>query len=312
MEIAAFIPVYLQAKRAVEIARRLASEAEEGEIILVIDGETTEDIAVALRELGGHPRVRVISGGPHLGKAEALNRAVSTTGADILVFIDNDIEIPAEARILEGSLRVLGENDIAEMPKVGRGKGPLARMVIYEFFSNVIGTQYLVRKTGRFPSMNGAAFTVRRELFDKLGGFRALINEDMDFAARAYFEGARFGFDPEMTVRNEVPESLKTWLRQRKRWSINSSLWSMTYSRRIIAHDAASRKFFLGSALVFPLPTLALLAGTFLPLIPVALLHGDGMASAGAVPRGSDPGLRPRCRQFPSTFEALTIRPSVS
>ena len=32
-----------------------------------------------------------------------------------------------------------------------------------------------------------------------------------------------------MTVGNDAPESFETWIKQRKRWSINVALWSSTY-----------------------------------------------------------------------------------
>ena len=280
MRITALVPIYQQPKRAVEIVTRLVSEGlEDGEILLVVDGETNPEIAAALCEVRSIQRVRIIEGRPHLGKAEALNRAAKETEADVLAFIDNDIEVPEGVPFLSRCIDCLRDSDIAELPKIASGKGFLATMEKYEFFSNIAATEYIVRRTGRCPSMNGAAFLIKKELFNRLGGFRAVINEDMDMAGRAFLEGARFAFDASLTVKNEVPESVAVWIKQRRRWSVNSSLFYKRYLKRILSHDRALLPILVVSGLIFPLPLLAALAGALLPLIPASIIGADGLGT---------------------------------
>jgi GT2 family glycosyltransferase len=298
MTITALVPVYREPKRAADIVRTLAGEARpEARIVVVVDGDGNDSIAAALAEIRQLPGVRIIEGQPHLGKAEALNRAVRLAGADRgvdgdaegdgLLFIDNDIEIPAAAGLIARTEAMLAERDIAELPKVGRGEGLVAAMCRYEFLSNILATEYLARKAGRMPSINGAAFAVRRSLFEALGGFSAIVNEDMDFAARAFLEGARFGFDPAMTVGNRVPETAEDWLRQRKRWSINSALWSATYVEKVIQSEPGLRPQLGISGLLFPLPFLALLAGALIPGLAVDFSHGGALATTLAALGGA-------------------------
>ena len=277
MTVTALIPVYKDPKKASSIIRRLADEARPGaRILLVVDGETNPSIEAAIKEAGEPGGVTVITGRPHLGKAEALNRAVQESGGDILLFLDNDIELGPGTGLLARTEAVLADRDIAELPKVGRGRGFVAAMCGYEFLSNVMATDYLVGRTGRMPSMNGAAFAIRRDLFEKLGGFRPTINEDTDLAARAFLSGARFGYDPSMTVGNAAPESARDWLRQRKRWSINAALWSAAYIGKVM-EQAPELRIRMGiSGAIFPLPFLALTAG--------ALLSGIIAGQAGAAP----------------------------
>jgi cellulose synthase/poly-beta-1,6-N-acetylglucosamine synthase-like glycosyltransferase len=282
-KVAVFIPVHEIPKRAAEIASTLSAEGyDEGQVLLVVDGETTTEISEALDPIRGLPGVTVVDGRPHLGKAEAINRAVREQGSEFLLFLDNDIELPSGTPFLELTAGILEQNDIAELPKAGRGRGPVAAMETYEFLSNVVATEYLAARTGRVPSLNGAAFACRRSLFDRLGGFRTVVNEDTDFAARAFLASARFGFDPAMTVGNEVPETPAAWLKQRRRWSLNMALWSMTYMDGIMRHDPELRPALSVSGLLFPLPLLALLAGALLPLIPADIYHLRGAAAAAA------------------------------
>lgn len=288
MTITALVPVYREPKRVADIVRALAAESRPGtSIMVVVDGESTDSIAAALQGIRQLPAVTIIEGEPHLGKAEALNRAISRADGEGLLFIDNDIEVPAGGRLLAQTEAMLAERDIAELPKVGRGRGPVAAMGRYEFLSNIIATEYLARKAGRMPSINGAAFAVRRRLFEELGGFNAIVNEDMDFAARAFLAGARFGFDPAMTVGNAVPETVEDWLRQRKRWSINSALWSATYVEKVIESEPGLRPRLGISGLLFPLPFLALLLGALVAGLAVDFSHGSATAAALAALGGA-------------------------
>lgn len=299
MKTTALVPVYREPKRAADIVRALAAEARpEARILVVVDGEGNDSIDAALSGIRRLPAVTIIEGRPHLGKAEALNRAVRETDGEGLLFIDNDIEIPAGAGLLARTEAMLSERDIAELPKVGRGSGPVAAMCRYEFLSNILATEYLARRAGRIPSINGAAFAVRRDLFEELGGFSAIVNEDMDFGARAFLAGARFGFDPAMTVGNEVPGTVEDWLRQRKRWSINCALWSATYVAKVVESEPALRPRLGISGLLFPLPFLALLSGALIPGLAVDFSHGGALATGLAALGGSTLAFAPVAALF--------------
>lgn len=280
MTVAALVPVYREPKRLADIVGELAAENRQGSrIVVVVDGEGNPSIDAALARIRPLPGVTVIEGQPHLGKAEALNRAVRGLGCEGLLFIDNDIEVPPHACLLARTEAILARHDLAELPKTGQGAGPVAAMGAYEFLSNILATEYLARKAGRMPSINGAAFAVRRGLFDELGGFSAIVNEDMDFAARAFLSGASFGFDPAMTVANKVPETVEDWLKQRKRWSINTALWSATYIEKVMERAPELRPRLGISGLLFPLPFLALLLGALVPGIAVDLARGGAFAA---------------------------------
>ena len=184
-KIAAFIPVYKVPKRAVSLVQKLSAEAfPDSCIYVVVDGETTPEIASALTQICGLPRVVIVEGNPHWGKAVALNHAVASVQVENLVFFDNDITVPDDITIFGTCVSLLQHYDIVEMPKEGVGKGLLAAMGKFEFLANIIGAKVYADIVGQCPSINGAAFCVRDELFDRLNGFAGVVNEDVDFAAR--------------------------------------------------------------------------------------------------------------------------------
>lgn len=294
--ITAFIPVYGKPKKVSHLARKLSDEAlPDSSVVVVVDGDTTPEIDAALAKVRDLPRVRVIEGNPHEGKAIALNRAVAGTRSDYLVFLDNDISIPDGVTLLGNCLTLLQKKDLVELPKQGRGKGPVAAMVKLEFLANIIGSKVVVDTTGQCPSMNGAAFAVRRKLFDALGGFSSVINEDVDFGARAYLAGASFGIDPSVRVLDDVPETVKTWYDQRKRWSISLGLWGNTYVGRILTRSARNFWGMFACSATFPAPFItALIAVLTLARLPLEVSKGV----AGILPSTLGLGLYLLCGVF--------------
>lgn len=260
--IAAFIPVYRQPKQLAKLVEVLAAENFSGaRIVVVVDGDSSPDIEAALAPFRRLPCLRVIEGQPHLGKALALEAAVSSGTWDRLVFLDNDIILEPGRAIFSDCARLLDNHDILELPKLGHGRGFVPEMMKYEFMANIIGSEYLARRISRCPSMNGAAFAVRRELFERLGGFRPIVNEDTDFAARAFLAGAKYGIDPALRVGNELPQNVGEWYRQRRRWAVSIGLWSRHYIPEFRkAFPRLAGKLAL-SAASFALPCLAALLG---------------------------------------------------
>jgi cellulose synthase/poly-beta-1,6-N-acetylglucosamine synthase-like glycosyltransferase len=177
--------------------------------------------------------------------------------------LDNDVELPEDPSFLNRVEAELARREVVEFPKEAIGRTPIARMMSMEFLSFAMISWTMASLAGRSPSMNGAAFAVDALTFRMLGGFRPVVNEDMDFAARAFQLGARFGFPRSLKVRNEVPEDLSRWVVQRKRWALNNVLWVRENLPIIVAHFFRTPALFLSTVLLF-LPFLSYLAVYFL------------------------------------------------
>jgi cellulose synthase/poly-beta-1,6-N-acetylglucosamine synthase-like glycosyltransferase len=185
-----------------------------------------------------------------------LNRASRFCRSDKFIFLDNDINPIPGVDIFAGCSAMLEASDLVELSKEAVGEGPIAAMMKHEFLVNLWGTRIFVDGTGRNPLMNGAAFAVRKSLFRQLGGFAPVINEDIDFAARAFLENARFGIDPALRVQNDVPSSPADWLSQRKRWAISFGLWNATYARKLREKAPETARFRASATTIFYLPFL--------------------------------------------------------
>lgn len=223
-KISVIVPVYRHPKLAGAIIESvLASPYPNREMIVIVDGGTNHEIEAVLEP--HREKISVHYNAKNIGKAASLNYIGLKLDTDILLFLDNDIELPGDPEFLAILSREFDEHDIVELPKDAIVNSFVSAMMEYEFFSYAIASYSFAKISRRCPSMNGAAFAIRSDLFKKLNGFARVQNEDMDLAARAFYEHARFSYPIDLKVKNEVPTTVYEWFRQRKRWATNNVLW---------------------------------------------------------------------------------------
>jgi glycosyltransferase involved in cell wall biosynthesis len=179
---------------AATIGRTLAALREQSrpaaEVVVVDDGSSDETVAVASR--AGVRVLRQAAEGP----AQARNRGAAATSAPLLAFVDADC-FPAPGW-LEAGARALGGADLVQgavLPE--RPPGPFER------------TLWVRRRSGLWESAN---LFVRRDLFDRIGGFEEWIEpaigkaiaEDMWLGWRAFRAGAALRFAADALVHHAV------------------------------------------------------------------------------------------------------------
>ncbi|MCD1653370.1 glycosyltransferase family 2 protein [Treponema zuelzerae] len=224
MKISVLIPLYKEPKFFVPMVRSLRlNEYEDLEIVAVVDGPMTDSISHALSEAGDS--AKVVFPDEHVGKAEALNRAAFSIETDAFLFLDNDIELPRDPTFISRLASKLVEFDIVDMPKEVIVESVFSAMIAHEYQSLAMASLLFSRLVHRSPGVIGAAFAVRKSLFDRLGGFKRVVHEDGDFGARAFRLHARYAYDLSLKVRTGMPDTLDDWIKQRKRWTLINVLW---------------------------------------------------------------------------------------
>ena len=224
MKITILIPVYKEPKRVSDIVSKLlANDYTDKVLVVIVDGNTNPAIEAALEP--HRAGITVNYNGEQLGKTESINRVAHKIRTDVFLMLDNDIELPDDPLFLQKIAVRMEHNDLIEIPKEGIRKSLVSRMMSIEFLSFAMISLTMGKLAKRSPSMNGAAFAVTAHLFRQLDGFQPVINEDMDFAARAFQLHAAFAYPPELKVRNDVPNTFGEWIVQRKRWAMNNILW---------------------------------------------------------------------------------------
>jgi N-acetylglucosaminyl-diphospho-decaprenol L-rhamnosyltransferase len=203
----------------------LAPQLGPGDEVVVVDNGGT---AEAVRRDG----VTVIEAGGNLGFAGGCNRGAAATGAPLLLFLNPD------AHVQPGCLDALRAAAV-EHPEWGAWQA----QVVLEDGAHVNSDGGVVHFLGfgwagrcdeplsatvgapaepAFPS--GAAFVVRREAWERVGGFDPsyfMYGEDLDLGLRLWLAGYRVGIVREAQVLHDyafVKGDYKWFLLERNRW----------------------------------------------------------------------------------------------
>jgi glycosyltransferase involved in cell wall biosynthesis len=189
------------------VAAACAQELDgEFEVVVVDDGSSDATARVA-RDAGA----RVVSNATSLGPADARNAGVASSGAPLVAFTDADC-VPAPGWLRAG-VAALAQADLVQgrvEPEPGVPVGP---------FDHVINVR---EETGLYETAN---LFVRREWFERVGGFRPFMNpaqghfgEDLVFGWEVRRAGGRTAFAGDAVVYHEVVKRpASAWIRERRR-----------------------------------------------------------------------------------------------
>lgn len=192
------------------------------EVVIGDDGST--DGAAARLAEGSW--LRVVAG-PPLNSYAARNRAVRASQAPVLAFCDADCR--PEPDWLERGLAALERTDLA----AGRIRFDVPRARTVWTLLDMDGS-----KDHELQARQGTAETanlfLRRELYDRVGGFDDMVPEhgDFDFAQRCVAAGARLDYVPEAVVWHPARTRARAFLR---------AVW--IYSRWYAAREARDGRF---------------------------------------------------------------------
>ncbi len=214
--------------------------------------------------------VKFIVNKKRVGKVNALNDSVKHSSGKVLVFLDSDIELADDKAFLQKITEQMKKVDVLDIKKRVKRTSFLSKMAYYEYFTFNISSWIASRYLRKCPAANGAAFAIRRETFEEVGGFKKVVAEDIDIATRAFLKGHSFAYTTDVEVENIVYSSWKSWFRQRERWAIGQALWLKDYYKGLFKKCMTKPQIFL-PALFFLYPPLISFSLNF--LLPSAWMY---------------------------------------
>jgi cellulose synthase/poly-beta-1,6-N-acetylglucosamine synthase-like glycosyltransferase len=261
-----FIPVYRESEQLFGLLHKLVAQDSDKEVVVTID---SPDEAF-LQKTRKFSEVKFIINEERIGKSNALNDAVKLSSGSVLLFLDADVEIPDDPDFLKKIVREMRNADVLDIKKEVTGKSFLSRMAYYEYFTFNVSSWIASKFLRKCPATNGAAFAIKREVFDSVGGFRKVVAEDIDLATRAFLAGCSFAYTKEVGVKNVVHSTWKSWFRQRKRWAIGQALWTRVFYKELFRKCSRKPQIFL-PALFFLYPSL--LSFSMILLLPSTWMY---------------------------------------
>jgi len=197
------------------------------EVLVVIDEPTDTSLNVVAKFKN---RIVFTLNEERVGKVKALNEALSYSSGNILLFLDSDVQLQAaEAGFLEILEKEMEEIDILDIKKSTIRCSVLEKLVGYEYLGSSLVSWFFSKHVGKTLGLNGAAFAIRREAFERLGGFRRTIVDDFDLATRSFVENMSFKYTDRLSVSIKPQPGWSGWLKQRRRWGIATGVWLKDY-----------------------------------------------------------------------------------
>lgn len=156
-----------------------------------------------------------------LGKAESLNKLANKAKGKILFFVDSDTILTKSC--LNKIVPWFSKPKVAcVVPKyVSRNKGYLPNLINIE--SSFISTLFKIHMYfGSLIAFRGCAAAIRKDIFQKLGGWPKTQIEDNDFAAILVKNGYKIQYEPDAIAKTDEAETIRELSKQRFRWGKGS------------------------------------------------------------------------------------------
>lgn len=221
--ISILIPAFNEEKVIARTVRSMLASRYSGpmEILVVDDGSSDQTAEIV--EAIGDPRVRLIRH-KNLGKARALQNAVSHAKSEVLVFADADTQFHREAlRHLVGALEDPRTGAVSGQARVGNPRTFAARCQEIEYLCNFNLDRRAYAAWNCITVVPGAISAIKREAIEAAGGISLdTLAEDTDLTLAIHRAGYRVEYAPEALALTEAPETFAQLARQRFRWAFGT------------------------------------------------------------------------------------------
>lgn len=271
------------------IAETLASFARqdyagEVEVVVIDDGSTDDSLAIAQAAARIHTRpglqIRVLTQPRNGGKSKALNRGLRETARELVITVDGDCCLRADAlRKLVGRYLSDPPNTVAVAGAVlvaNSRENLLTRAQEWDYFHGIAAVKRVQSMYHGTLVAQGAFSLYTRTALNQAGGWPECVGEDIVLSWALLKTGARIGYCEDACLFTKVPPTLRQFSRQRQRWS-RGLMEAFARHGGLLLKPRMSTLFIWWNLLFLPLDliyTLAFIPGLVLALFGVYWIAG--------------------------------------
>jgi cellulose synthase/poly-beta-1,6-N-acetylglucosamine synthase-like glycosyltransferase len=235
-DIAVIVPAFNEATVIVNTVRSLLAcrYPRSFDIVVVDDGSTDPTYAVARAAFADEPRVQVLTKS-NGGKCSALNLGIEYAAASVVVCIDADTQLDADAlHLLCRHFSDPTVGAVAGNPKVGNRCNLMTRLQGLEYVSLNSVERQAMEGINAITCVAGAFGAYRRDLLLRLGGYTDdTLAEDTDMTLRILLDGQRITYAENAVAWTEAPETVRDFMKQRFRWVYGTMQAAFKHARLI-------------------------------------------------------------------------------
>ncbi len=240
--VSVIIPAYHEEQGIVSTIKTVLSSAYRNiEIIVINDGSYLDNSDAVIKEflekystqMHGVPNAIPITYyyQANAGKAVALNTGIRLSRGEVIVCIDADCVLDKDC--IGAFVEAMRDDNVKACCgniKVGNPGSVLSIIQLYEYAASFYARQADALLNTLYV-ISGAAGAYRRSIFDDVGWYGTALRgggEDVDLSIRVQQAGFKIEYCAEAIVYTEVPVTISSLAKQRKRWTFSRF---MTFKR---------------------------------------------------------------------------------
>jgi GT2 family glycosyltransferase len=184
----------------------LENDGAQKEVIVIDNGDEGPEIAAA----AARSSVEVVRPGSNVGFAAGCNLGAERARGDVLLFLNPDTVVEpgavtelARTVTQPGVAAAMGRLLMLSDPEKLNSRGAVIHIAGLGWSAGHGEPANTVTESGEITYANGSVLTMRRELFEQLGGFTEelfLYHEDLELGWRARMQGQRIVLSPAADV----------------------------------------------------------------------------------------------------------------
>ncbi|MDP3724463.1 MAG: glycosyltransferase family 2 protein [bacterium] len=224
------IPTYQQSEKTIQLLDSIVLPKGIRSEILVVDDGSADQTKQILRQYRRF-RLKVMHHLKNRGVAAARNTGAKAAKGDILLFLDGDVQVFPDTltqvvRTFQTQPGIGGVSGIVVLDKTSGGFFPRYKSLRTYCYWMIENTKHPNRQT-----LGNACFAVRRDIFEKVGGFNELFKgasiEDNELGHRIV-QYAPVIFNP----RIKIAHTYESFWPMVQRYVKRSQLWTELFWRR--------------------------------------------------------------------------------